>query len=56
MIGRVLGLGPTRRVPEVVGELAAERALDNRLFEPPHRGVELLVGDRALAHKLVENL
>ena len=56
MIGRVVRLGAARRIAQVVGQLAAERALDDRLLEAPDRGLELLVGDRPLANELVENL
>ena len=40
----------------MVGELATERALDDGFLEPTDRRLELLVGDRALADELVENL
>jgi hypothetical protein len=56
MIRRVLGFGTARRVPEMVGQLASERALDDRFLKASDRRVELLVGNRALADELVENL
>ena len=37
-------------------QLAAEGALDDRLLEAADGGIELLDGQRALAHKLIENL
>src|SRR5947208_2398743 len=40
----------------MVRELAAERALDDGFLESADRGLELLVRDRSLADKLVENL
>ena len=40
----------------MVRELATERALDDGLLEPPDRRLKLLMGDRALADELVENL
>jgi len=40
----------------VVRELPAQGALDDGLLEAADRGVELLVGQRALADALIENL
>src|SRR5947207_14568621 len=40
----------------MVRELAAERALDNGFLESADRRLELLVRDRSLPDKLVENL
>ena len=37
-------------------QLAAQRALDNGLLEATDRGVELPVGQGALADELIENL
>ena len=42
MIGGVLRLAPATRIPQMVGELAAEGPLDNRFLEPPNRGLYLL--------------
>ena len=39
----------------MVGELAAQRALDDRFLEAADGGLELLRGDRPLANELVEN-
>jgi hypothetical protein len=56
MIGGVFGLGAARRIAEMMRELTAQGALDNGFLEPADRGVELLRGDRTLAHELVEDL
>jgi hypothetical protein len=56
MIGGVVGLRPTRRITPMMGELAAQRTLDNGFLEAANRGVELLMRDRALANRLVEDL
>src|SRR6266508_3411910 len=40
----------------MVGELAAERPLDNRFLESADGGLELLVRNGPLVDKLVENL
>ena len=40
----------------MVGQLAAERALDDRLLETPDRGIQLLRRNRPLTNELVENL
>ena len=40
----------------MVGELAPERALDNRLLEAPDGRVQLLRENRPPPHELVENL
>ena len=56
VIGGVFRLGPARRIPEMVCQLAAERTLDDGFFEPPNGGVELLRTNRLLPNELVENL
>jgi len=56
MIGVVVRPLATRRVAEVMRQLAAQCALDDRLLEPANGRVELLRRNRALAHELVENL
>ena len=56
VIGRGVGLGASRRIAEMMRELAAERPLDEGFFEAADRGVEFLGRDRALPHKLVKNL
>jgi hypothetical protein len=56
MIRGVLRLGATRGIAHVVGQLAPERTLHARLLETADGGIELLDGQRALAHKLIENL
>src|SRR5947209_10700930 len=45
----------TQRVAEMVRQLAAERAFDDRFLEPTDRGIELLGRDRALPDELIEN-
>ena len=52
MIGRLLGLGATRRVAEVMRQFAAQRPLDDRLLEPPDGGLELLRGEAALGERI----
>ena len=54
MIRRVLRLGAARRIDKVVGQLAAERTLHDRFLEATDDGLELLDGERPLAHKLIE--
>ena len=56
VIRAVIRFVATRRIAEVMRQLAAQRALDNRLLEPADGGVELLGGNRAPADKLIENL
>ena len=56
MIGRIRWLGAAPRIAQMVRQLAAQGALDDRFLEPAHRSLELLVGDRTLANELVENL
>src|SRR5262245_55828856 len=56
MIAGGLRLGPTRRVPQVVRQLAAERALNDRLLEATEGGLELVRRQRPLANKLIKNV
>ena len=56
MIGGVVWLRPAGRVTQMVGELAAQGPLDNRLLEAPDGGLQLLVRYGPLADELVENL
>jgi hypothetical protein len=56
MIRAVVRLVATRRVAEVMRQLAPQGALDDRLLEPTNRRVELLRGKWALANELIENL
>jgi hypothetical protein len=42
MIARVLGLGPARRIPEMVRQFAAERPLDEGFLESPDGRIEIL--------------
>jgi len=56
MIGDVLRFGPPWGITQVMRQLAAEGALDDRFLEAADGGIELLDGERALAHKLIENL
>src|SRR5687768_9548914 len=56
MIGDVLRLDAAGRIAEMVGQLAAEGALHDRFLEATDGGIELLRRERALTHKLVENL
>src|SRR5262245_40491287 len=56
MIAGGLRLGPTRRVPQVVRQLAAERALNDRLLEATDGGLELVRRQRPLANKLIKNV
>jgi hypothetical protein len=46
----------TRRIAQMVGQLAAERALDDRVLEATDRRVQFFWRDRALAHELIENI
>src|SRR5262245_10943860 len=55
MIRRLLRFRPAVRVAEVMGQLPAERALDQRLLESTDRSLELLNRDRSLLNKLVKN-
>jgi hypothetical protein len=56
MIRRVVRLRAARRIAQVVGQLAAQRALDDGLLEASDRHLELLGRERPLPHKLIENL
>src|SRR6202022_4418831 len=56
MIRRVVGLGATWGIAQVVAQLAAQRALDDGFLEAADRRLELLDRERPLAHKLIENL
>ena len=55
VVARILGLGRARRVAQVVAELGAQRALDQRLLERQRRGVDRLGAHRA-GHELVNEL
>lgn len=55
-MGGVIRPGAAGRVAQMVGKLAAQGPFDNRRLEAPDGRVQLLVGNRALAHELVENL
>ena len=56
MIRGVVRFGAARGVAQMVRELAAQRAFDDRLFEATHRRVQLRWRDRALTHELIENV
>lgn len=56
MTGAALGLTAAGRIPEVVGQLAAEGTFDDGLLEPPNGGIELLGTHRTLPDELVQNL
>jgi hypothetical protein len=56
VIRRVLGFCATWGGPQMVGPLAAERALNDRFLAATDRGIELLRRDRALANELIKNL
>ena len=54
MICRVVRLGTAGGITQVVRQLAAERTLHDRFLEATDDGLELLGGERPLAHKLIE--
>ncbi len=56
VIARVVRLRATRRVAEMMRQLAAQRALDERCLEAADRGIELLGGDRSFPDELIQNL
>jgi hypothetical protein len=56
MIGRVVRFRTARRIAQMVRQLAAQRALDDRFLEATDRRVEFFWRDRALAHELIENI
>lgn len=56
MIGAVVGPDAARRIAQMMGQLAAQRALDEGFLEAANRRIELLMRQRALAHELIENL
>jgi hypothetical protein len=56
MIAGGLRLGGARRIAQMMRELTAQGALDQRLFEPPHRRLDLPGGQRTVPDELIENL
>jgi hypothetical protein len=56
MITRVLGLRATRRIAQMMRQLAAQRALDHGLLKSPDRRLKLLRGDRPVAYNVIQNL
>jgi hypothetical protein len=56
VVGVRLGFRPAGRISQMMGQLAAQRALDQRLLEPANCALQLLDGERSLLNKLVENL
>src|SRR5207244_7945710 len=56
MIGDLLRLAPAGRIAEVMGELAAEGALNDGFLEAADRRLQLLVRQRPLPNKLIEDL
>jgi hypothetical protein len=55
MICGELGLRGAGWVAEVVGQLTAERALDQCLLEPPRCGLDFLGRQRAVANNLIKD-
>jgi hypothetical protein len=55
MIGHQLGLGGAWRVTQMVAQLGAEGALDQRLLKSTRRGFDVGCRERAVADNLVED-
>ena len=51
VVGRLGGLARAARIAQVVRQLAAQRALDERLLQRHHRGIDLLRRHRAVGHE-----
>src|SRR5688572_13291392 len=55
MIRRERGFGGSGWVAEMVGQLAAQRPLNQRLLEPPRRGLDFFGGQRSVTDDLIKD-
>ncbi len=55
VISRRLGFAAPGRIPEMMGQLAAERPLEQRFLEASHRRLDIRGGQRTFAGKMIKD-